>query len=331
MDRSENAWINLGDSVDHAVSWGEAPGECRLERVALPVVSDEGMVLRLLCAGALREGSPIDLAAGAVWEVVSVQEKSKFVPGQRVWLNPTPPCGICPACLAGCSARCRDSRRSTAFPGWMSDVRVLHPWAVRRGVLSVPSTVAPELFSLVVPMARAMRVRRTVSRRDRVLVIGSGVQALLVGAALDGPGRRVLVDPNGTLDRAGVFGFQQAGQQLPDMLEALQGEPDLVVLVDGQPQLLQQAVHSAGLGSTVLSMLPLEGIDRLAQLWEKQIDLVFQQGFSPEDLAPGRNRIVEIAKFLEALPRSVVRVEDWAGQERLESLWTVVDSCAPSF
>jgi hypothetical protein len=330
MQSSEQAWITLGAALDHAVSWGAAPGQCHLETVTLPPVLDEGMVLRLLCTGALREGQSVDLASGAVWEVSSVQEKSKYVPGQRVWLHPAPPCGICPACLAGCAVSCRDSHRQTAFPGWMSSVRVLHPWAVRRGVVPVPSTVGPDLFTLLVPMARAMRVRRTISRRDRVLVVGNGIQALLVGAALDGPGRRALVNPNGDLQNVGSFGFQHSGTGLEPMREALQGEPDLVVVVDGSADLLEAAVHSAGLGTTVVAMSSVPAGDRFSQLWEKQTTLMFQRGIAPEDLVPARNRIVEIARTLDAVPRSVVAPELWEGRETLEALWTVIESCAPS-
>ncbi|HOX53489.1 MAG TPA: hypothetical protein PKY05_18560 [Fibrobacteria bacterium] len=329
MEALEDAWLHLGEPLETLRTWGDVPGHCQLAEVPVPQLLDGGMVVRLLCAGGFGGDEPAQLAQGAVWEVVSVQEKTRYVPGQRIWLNPRPSCGICPACMAGCSASCLDAARPTSFPGWMSMERVLQPWAVRRGVLPVPATVPPAFFSWMVPLARALRIRRTVARRDRVLVVGAGIQALAVGVALEGPGSRVLLDPTGGLASLKPQGFHRVDARLDVLLDVLPEAPDLVVVAGNSPLALQ-AVAAAGWGGVVVT---LGGVSAIApsQLEAKELTWWSQHSVTLDDLHAAVTRIVEISGFLERLPREVIGVEEFSARKSLDSLWTVVEACVPSY
>jgi len=329
MEALENVWLHLGDPHHTVQSWGSIPGKFEPREVPAGVLQDGGMVVRLLCAGGFSGDGLERLPDGGVWEVVSTQEKTRYVLGQRLWLNPKPPCGICPACLAGCARSCVDAGRPTSGPGWMSSPRMLHPWAVRRGVVPVPATVAPESFSWILPMARALRVRRTVAKRERVVVVGSGVQALAMGIALQGPGNRILLDPTKELALLGPLGFQQVVGEASGLAEIFPEGTDLVVVTESSP-VVADALRCLGWGGVVVR-LDSPGEGECFASPDKEPTWIHQRSVSGEDLVAAVSRIAEVSGFLERIPRTVVGPEALPHLDRFTSLWTVVEACAPSY
>lgn len=195
-------------------------------------------------------------------------------------------------------------------------------------MVPVPSTVPPALFSLMLPMARACRIRRTVTRRDRVVVVGGGVQALVCGAALEGPGRRVLAD-SGEFGQTPLLGFHHREVQVDRLLERLEGAPDLVILAQDTP-LAAEVLSRLGWGATVVSLVPCTS-RIFADIHHKEVAWLDQRSVAPEDLIAARSRLEEVRGYLERLPREEFKMEAWPGCQSFDALWAVVQSCDPSF
>src|ERR1019366_7058883 len=129
-------------------------GEWLPEMTSLPSPEDGGFLLTLVCASVFRADRHWLPGAASTWEVLACQENSRVVPGLRVFSHPSPPCGFCPACLAGAPSLCQDAQLRPSTPGWFSRHRTLHPWSSRRGTVPLPSDLDSGAASLLEPLAR---------------------------------------------------------------------------------------------------------------------------------------------------------------------------------
>ena len=296
-------WIHLEPIPDLTLSMGEAVGAWRPGETALPVPEPGGLVLSLVAAS-VWAGDPGFAIPGAasVWEVLACEERERVVPGLPVFAHPSPSCGICPACRSDSHALCLDAHRRPSGPGWFSRHRTLHPWNARRGVIQLPPGVDPGAASLLEPLARILRLERRFPRRDRVVVVGSGLPAFLAGIALEGPRRRVLVgaDPCGM---ASERGFHAACSGSETAREALDGPADLVVLVDGSLESVRIALGLLSPGTSVVSLVPcptppgfLEAFHAHGASWTALV------GTSPDDWAVSARRLPGLSDRLAGLP-----------------------------
>jgi threonine dehydrogenase-like Zn-dependent dehydrogenase len=303
-------WIHLETLPDRTLALGNRPGEWDPETVQLPSPEDGGLVLTLVAASVFRSEQHWLPGASAVWEVLACQEQSRAVPGLRIFSHPSPPCGFCPSCQAGCPSLCVDARIRPSGPGWFSRHRVLHPWSARRGTVALPSDLEPGAASMLEPLARILRVERMFPRRNRILAIGADLPSALAGMALEGPRRRVLLDPNPRFGGS-AHGYHEVVPDAGAAREALCGPADLVLLFDGEAESVQSALDSLSPGTAIAAFVRWRNVPDLAQrLADAEATWTTMGGTSPEDWMASARRLPSLSARIEALPSSELPLEE---------------------
>jgi len=267
-------------------------------------------VLTLVAASVFRSERHWLPGAAAIWEVLACQEQSRVVPGLRLFSHPSPPCGFCPSCQAGCPSLCADAQIRPSGPGWFSRHRVLHPWSARRGTVALPSDLEPGAASLLEPLARILRLERVFPRRNRILAIGADLPSALAGMALEGPRRRVLLDPDSRFEGA-THGYHEVVRDAGAAREALDGTADLILLFDGKAESVQSALDLLSPGTAIAAFVPWRNVpdlpDRLAVA---EASWTTMGGASPEDWKASARRLPALSARLESLPCARLPLEE---------------------
>ena len=303
-------WIHLEALPDQTLAMGNQPGHWLPETRPLPPPEDGGLVLSLLCASIFRAERDWSAGTAATWEVLACQEQSRVVPGMHLFSHPSPPCGFCPACQAGSPSLCQDAQLRPSSPGWFSRHRTLHPWTARRGTISLPSDLDPSATSLLEPLSRILRIERLFQRRNRILAIGADLPAALAGMALEGPRRRILLDPVSRFGSA-TYGYHALVGDVSEAREALDGPADLILLFDGAPDSVQAALDTLSPGTVVVAFVPWTSTSQLAgRLWSQEASWIPISGTSPEDWTAAARRLPALANRLGTLPSMRLPLED---------------------
>lgn len=167
-----------------------APGDVRLEDVAVPAPAPGELVLRItacgLCPGEvmdwyLARKAPLSLGHEPVGEVVEAGDGTGFAPGDRVFVHHHAPCMRCRWCRRGDFVHCATWRPRRLIPGGLSTYALVQAAAVSTDTLRIPGSLSDEAATFVEPVACVVKsVRRARIREDdRVLVLGLGVMGLL--------------------------------------------------------------------------------------------------------------------------------------------------------
>ncbi|HXP89854.1 MAG TPA: hypothetical protein VN931_02880 [Fibrobacteria bacterium] len=303
-------WIHLEALPEQTLALGNRPGDWVPETVRLPSPEDGGLILSLVAASVFRSERHWLPGASAAWEVLACQEQSRVVPGLRLFSHPSPPCGFCPSCKAGCPSLCLDARIRSSGPGWFSRHRVLHPWSARRGTIALPSDLEPGAASLLEPLARILRLERLFPRRNRILAIGADLPSALAGMALEGPRRRVLLDPESRFG-SGTHGYHEVVADAGAAREALCGPADLVLLFDGKAESVQSALDLLSPGTAVAAFVPWKNVSALPdRLAAAEASWTTMGGTSPEDWNVSARRLPALSARLEALPCARLSLEE---------------------
>ena len=303
-------WIHLDTLPDRTLALGNKPGDWSPEMIALPPPEDGGLLLSLVAASVFRAERHWLPGAASTWEVQACQELSRVVPGLRLFSHPSPPCGFCPACQAGSPSLCRDALLRPSTPGWFSRNRALHPWSARRGTIALPSDLDPGAASLLEPLSRILRTERVFARRNRILAIGADLPAALAGMALEGPRRRVLLDPNPRFGGA-TYGFHAVVTDAAAAREALDGPADLILLFDGAVESVQMALDVLSPGTAVAAFVPWNPVPDLSErLWQAEASWTALGGTSPDDWTAAARRLPALADRLCTLPAAKLPLED---------------------
>lgn len=267
-------------------------------------------MLTLVAASIFRADRHWLPGASAVWEVLACQEQSRVVPGLRLFSHPSPPCGFCPSCQAGCPSLCLDAQIRPSGPGWFSRHRVLHPWSARRGTVALPSDLEPGAASLLEPLARILRSERLFPRRNRILAIGADLPAALAGMALEGPRRRVLLDPDSRFGSA-TCGYHAVVADADSAREALDGSVDLILLFDGKSESVRSALDLLSPGTAIAAFVPWTAVPDLPErLAATEASWTTMGGTSPEDWKAAARRLPALSARLEALPCARLSLEE---------------------
>jgi threonine dehydrogenase-like Zn-dependent dehydrogenase len=166
-----------------------APGRLSLEERPLPEPTPGYARVRLLACGIC--GTDLHFFHAGFWPPGHVPGHEMFgevdavgdgvrgvVVGDRVAIEPIEACGTCPACRAGRSNICPQTRLyGIHAPGGFADALC----APEERLFRVSEAVEPEIAALAEPMAVAVHgVRRGGLEKDqRVLVLGAGTIGLL--------------------------------------------------------------------------------------------------------------------------------------------------------
>ncbi|MEK6530970.1 MAG: alcohol dehydrogenase catalytic domain-containing protein [Deltaproteobacteria bacterium] len=298
--------------------------DVRIEEVKTPEIADTEMLLKVLasgiCGSDVMEWYRIKKAPLVLGhEVAGTIEKvgkavSKFSPGQRVTVAHHVPCNTCRYCLRGEFSVC-DTLRTTNFdPGGFAEYLRVPSVNVDRGVFLVPDGLSLEEATFAEPLGcvvRGLRAARFEPGKS-VLVIGSGISGLLMirlAKAL-GAGPIIATDINDFRLKAAVVSGADltlnAKDDVPAMVKASLGRgADVVVLCAARESAIEQALKSAGRGSSILMFAPAEPAQTfpvpLFDLWRDNVSIVNSYAAPPADtavaielLAAGRVRVFDM-------------------------------------
>jgi hypothetical protein len=164
---------------------------------------------------------------GAVVEVLAAQEKDELVPGDRLAVFASAPCGHCETCRRGHATLCLDSAR-VLVPSFRCQYLVLPAWIARRGRVRLPVTLSDGAAAAMGARAWVLRALRRLAPDNplRILVLANGSEAEFLGRLLETrwpDARRVL------LGSAGVEGFHASAPDPHSALAALEFPADFVL------------------------------------------------------------------------------------------------------
>jgi len=239
------------------------PGDLRLEEVPAPRPGPGEVVLRvdraLTCATdakMLRRGShpalpppPAPFGHEAAGTVAAVGAGVRGVrEGDAVVVANSAPCDRCRPCRRGRPGLCA---RLTYLSGAHAEMLRVPAPIVRRNTVPLPPGLDPALAAMTEPVACALRGAERLHTRpdDRVLVLGAGIQGLVITAALARRGCRVVAcDPHPERrELARAFGADAAldaprdPARLAAVREALGGGADVSVAAHAGAATIRQA------------------------------------------------------------------------------------------
>jgi threonine dehydrogenase-like Zn-dependent dehydrogenase len=256
----------MTDTMLAAVYHG--PEDLRLERVAVPAIAEDELLLRVesasICATDLRivAGGHRQYPQGVVripgHEVAGIVQEAGPAAGgvgrgQRVFIAPNMGCGDCRECRRGHNNLCRrfDAFGITLNGAFAQYMRVTGA-AIRQGnVIPLPETVDFDAAALAEPLACVLRGQDAVdvSPGDAVLVMGAGPIGLLHVLLARQRGARLVIVSDLVPQRlaaARALGADLAvdiGEQdlAARVLAATGGGADVVIVAAPAPQAMEQA------------------------------------------------------------------------------------------
>jgi hypothetical protein len=174
----------------------------------------------------------------------------------------------------------------------------------------LPSDLEPGAASLLEPLARILRLERLFPRRNRILAIGADLPAALAGMALEGPRRRVLLDPDSRFGGA-THGYHEVVADTVAAREALDGSADLILLFDGEVDSVRSALDLLSPGTAIAAFVPWKNVPDLpARLTAAEASWTTMGGTSPEDWNASARRLPILSSRLEALPCARLSLEE---------------------
>jgi len=280
-----------------------AANDLRLVDVPTPVAGPGEVLVRLGAAGICgsdmhyffhgRVGSfvirepltPGHEASGIVAAVGAGVTRVK--PGERIAINPSRPCGQCPACREGRENLCSQMRflgSASVFPHMQGMFREFFLMPERQ-CLPVAGDVSLGEIAMSEPLSVALHsVNRAGPLLGRsVLITGSGTIGcmMVLAARMAGAGRIAVTDVvDHPLEVARQVGADltvrtdrlAADTRLADVV----GEPDVAFEVSGAPPALAACIDTVRRGGVIVQVgtLPPEGMHLLAnQIMARELDL----------------------------------------------------------
>ena len=147
-------------------------------------------------------------------------------------------------------------------------------------------------------------------RRNRILAIGADLPAALAGMALEGPRRRVLLDPNSRFAGA-TYGYHAVVADVVSALEALDGPADLILLFSDTTESVQSALDALSPGTAVVAFNPWHSVSDLPErLWRMEASWTALCGTSGDDWTAAARRLPALAQRLGALPTARLPLEE---------------------
>jgi L-iditol 2-dehydrogenase len=250
------------------------PGDIRLDEIPEPEPAPGEVILRvevaLTCATdakMVRQGRhpalpmlPAPLGHEAVGTVEAVGAGAPWHPGDRVVVANSAPCGACFYCDRGRPSLCEDL---IYLSGAFAELLRVPARIAALNTLALPDGLAPTRAAMMEPLACAVRTVEgsAAAPGDTALVLGGGVQGLLLTALLSRRGCRVIVcDPHPERrERALAFGAAEALPAPRDAAAAARlraATPggrgaDVVFEAVGRPEVWEVALDAARPGGEV--------------------------------------------------------------------------------
>lgn len=274
--------------------------DIRIEEKPLPKIGPGELLVRVeasgICGSDVMEWYRIDRVPLVLGHEVSgtVEEVGEGVKGykkgDRVVCAHHVPCEECAYCLNGHETVCDTLRKTNFEPGGFAEFIRLPEINVKKGVFILPDKVSFAEATFVEPLACVLRGQRQAGgiKGKRVLVIGSGIAGLLhiylakvMGAAYI-MATDVLEYRLAAAKRFGADASIHASRYSKDKLF------NVVIVTNGAPSAILQAMESVDRGGTVLFFAPTDkGRDIPLSFnnlfWRTEITLTSSYAGSPQD------------------------------------------------
>lgn len=320
-----------------------APGDVRMERMAVPQPGDGEALIKLRASGIcgsdlmewyVRQKAPFVFGHEPAGDVVQLGAGvTNLRVGDRVALHHHAPCLECDVCLRGDYVHCDVWRKNALRPGGMAEYAVIDANAVRHDTLVLPDSVSYEAATLVEPAACVIKALRRAGLRggDRVLVIGLGFTGQLFG---------LLARAEGAATVAGIdsvdMRLTMAGKHWADTVYRLgsgggseSGEPpagafDLVVVTPGSAAAIRAGITATRNGGTTLLFAPTApGEDvpfPVHELFFREINIVTSYSATPPEMRTALAHVVA-----GTLPKSVLVTHRYSLHETGEAYRKALD------
>jgi hypothetical protein len=128
--------------------------------------------------------------------------------------------------------------------------------------------------------------------------------------ALEGPRRRVLLDPDPRFGTA-TYGYHAVVADTGSAREALDGPADLILLFDGTTESVRAALDSLSPGTAVAAFVPWSPDSDLPErLWRAEASWTSLCGTSGDDWISSARRLPALAQRLCTLPTARLPLEE---------------------
>jgi (R,R)-butanediol dehydrogenase/meso-butanediol dehydrogenase/diacetyl reductase len=301
-----------------------------LETVADPKPRPTDVIIKVHRCGIC--GTDITMTAGKGWdyplgsipghefcgEIVEVgAEVQGLRKGDVITSPPTAGCGHCAGCVHGVLPLCDNME---PIMGGFGE----YMYVPMRTVIKLPSTFTMADGALVEPFAVGLFGVRTaqIAPGDRILVLGAGTVGLTTAFWAKKLGGLKVVVISRSQRRAalalemGADAFVQAGEaEIPEVIEALGGSPDIVFECAGAPGLMGQALNHVRKFGKIVSLgfctTPDPLIPALAAF--KAVKMSFPVGYGLQEFEYVADTMLAGRIDPKSMITSVVSLEDLPG------------------
>ena len=187
--------------------------------------------------------------------------------GDRVFVHHHVPCFVCRYCRKGDYSMCLNFRENGIYPGGFSQFIKVQGENVRRGLLTLPSSLPFVNATLIEPIACCLQAihRAGVSVGDTVVVVGAGFNGLILTflSKIFGSQKTIVIEPNEfrleLASRLGADGVVNPEKE--NLVEAIreinEGRlADVVLVTPPFPQVLESSISLVDRGGILLLYAP---------------------------------------------------------------------------
>ncbi len=219
-------------------------------------------------------------------EIVEINSKTTFKPGDRIITSHHIPCGKCRYCKNGNVSMCTHFKGTNIRPGGFSELVYVSEEHLENVAYLIPDNLTETEASFYEPLACCVRAvkRANLPKESTVLVIGLGSIGILMAQALHAFGMDVIgcdLIPERT-DFLKSFGIQAFNvKDLPERLEA-----DAIFMTSGADKAIDTALKSVRNGGTILvfASTPLNSGYPNNEIYYRELTVLGSYSPSPQDL-----------------------------------------------
>lgn len=233
-------------------------------------------------------------------EIVDIGENvENLKKGDRVFVSHHVPCFDCHYCELGHHTAC-DLLHNTNFdPGGFAEyIRIPKINIEKKGVYILDENMSYEQGVFIEPLGCVCRAQRLadIKERQSILILGSGISGLLHLKLAKAKGVKKIIATDISeyrLNKALEFGASDiihAKEDVPTMVKELnEGRmPDVIIVCTGALPAANQALDSAGPGTTIIFFaVPAPRVNLeipINTYWRNEVNIMTSYGAAPEDL-----------------------------------------------
>jgi L-iditol 2-dehydrogenase len=283
-------WYNNRDiRIEETPLRRPGPGEMLVKVVSCGICGSDIVEWYRLPRAPLVQGHEI----GA--EVVEIGSSvGRFKPGDRVFIAPKVPCGICPYCRDGHFPQCSEIKER--LPGGFAEYILVPEVLVDKGAYLLPDSISYDQSTFIEPLACVIRSQRLAGFKagQSVLVLGCGMSGLLQIQLAKR--KRCAVVATDTVEKkleyARSFGadlaIAAAAEAPKRVTDFLRKKADVVFLCTSAPSAIEQAWASVDKGGAVV-FFAVPGPEKsvtvpVNDFWTKEIRILTSYYCGPPDI-----------------------------------------------